>query len=47
MTQSLVSVYTFVCGNLRCCDDLISGSPDQQDWSLESGGRGREGVNVC
>lgn len=24
---------------LRCRDDLISGSPDEQDWSLVSGGR--------
>lgn len=30
------------CEDLRCGDDLISGSPDQQDWSLISGGR--EGV---
>lgn len=25
--------------DLRCRDDLISGSPDEQDWSLVSGGR--------
>lgn len=25
--------------DLRCGDDLISGSPDEQDWSLVSGGR--------
>lgn len=30
------------CGDSRCGNDLISGSPDQQDWSLISGGR--EGV---
>lgn len=27
--------------DLRCGDDLISGSPDQQDWSLISGGTER------
>lgn len=29
-------------GDVRCGDDLILGSPDQQDWSLISGGR--EGI---
>lgn len=29
-------------GDSRCGDDLISGPPDEQDWSLISGGR--EGV---
>lgn len=27
------------CVDLRCGDDLISGSPDQQDWSLVSAQR--------
>lgn len=27
------------CEDSRCCDDFISGSPDQQDWSLISAGR--------
>lgn len=30
------------CGDSRRGDDLISGPPDEQDWSLISGGR--EGV---
>lgn len=32
-------------GGVHCGDDLILGSPDQQDWSLIPGGRGKRCVN--
>lgn len=32
-------IHFMTCVDLRCGDDLISGSPDQQDWSLVSAQR--------